>query len=264
MASTDARPVPEKSVAYRLYLEIRKTDGSLITSWTGADTELSLDGGAFADATNEITEIGTSGIGYIDLTSGEMGYDSVIVKSTVTNTGALTSVIYLYPEEAGDIRSNATQIGGQTVTASGGITFPAATLASTTNITGGTITTVSGNVTGNVGGNVTGSVGSISGVSFPTNFASLAITAGGAVTAGTVSDKTGYSLAAAGFDAITVETGINPRQALSLIAAAVGGVLSGAATTTIVAKGAGVATTRITATVDADGNRSALTLNLPS
>jgi hypothetical protein len=30
--------------------------------------------------------------------------------------------------------------------------------------------------------------------SFPTNFASLAITAGGAVTAGTVSDKTGYSL----------------------------------------------------------------------
>lgn len=33
--------------------------------------------------------------------------------------------------------------------------------------------------------------------SFPSNFASLAITAGGAVTAGTVSDKTGYSLATA-------------------------------------------------------------------
>lgn len=32
-------------------------------------------------------------------------------------------------------------------------------------------------------------------VSFPTNFAALAITAGGAVTAGTVSDKTGYGLA---------------------------------------------------------------------
>ncbi len=61
-----------------------------------------------------------------------------------------------------------------------------------------------------VQGNVTGSVNSVTtGVtvttnndktgysltqSFPTNFASLAITAGGAVTAGTVSDKTGYSL----------------------------------------------------------------------
>lgn len=41
---------------------------------------------------------------------------------------------------------------------------------------------------------VSGSVGSISGVTFPTNFSSLAITAGGAVTAGTVSDKTGYAL----------------------------------------------------------------------
>ena len=37
---------------------------------------------------------------------------------------------------------SATQLSGQTVTASGGVTFPAATLASTTNITAGTITTV--------------------------------------------------------------------------------------------------------------------------
>ncbi len=39
----------------------------------------------------------------------------------------------------------------------------------------------------------------------PANFASLAITAGGAVTAGTVSDKTGYSLAA--LDAAALESG---------------------------------------------------------
>lgn len=38
--------------------------------------------------------------------------------------------------------------------------------------------------------------------SFPSNFSSMAITAGGAVTAGTVNDKTGYSLAASGIDAI--------------------------------------------------------------
>lgn len=76
--------------------------------------------------------------------------------------------------------------------------------------------------------------------------------------------KTGYSLAAAGLDSVVVETGLNARQSLSIIAAATGGVLSGAATTTNVIKGAGVATTRITATVDADGNRSAITLAPPA
>jgi hypothetical protein len=86
-------------------------------------------------------------------------------------------------------------------------------------------------------------------------------TAGVVVASGS---KTGYSLAAAGLDAIVVETGLNARQALSVNAAALAGVLSGAATTTVTVKGAGVATTRITATVDADGNRSAVTLALPS
>jgi hypothetical protein len=59
-----------------------------------------------------------------------------------------------------------------------------------------------------------------------------------------------------------IETGLTPRQAMRLFAAALGGVLSGAGTTTITIKGAGVGTTRVTATVDTDGNRSALTLNL--
>jgi hypothetical protein len=76
--------------------------------------------------------------------------------------------------------------------------------------------------------------------------------------------KAGYSLAAAGLDSIVVETGLNARQALAVNAAALAGVLSGAATTTVTVKGAGVATTRITATVDADGNRSVVTLALPS
>jgi hypothetical protein len=45
---------------------------------------------------------------------------------------------------------------------------------------------------------------------FPTNFSSLAITAGGAVTAGTVSDKTGYSLTQAfptNFSSLTITVG---------------------------------------------------------
>lgn len=48
-------------------------------------------------------------------------------------------------------------------------------------VTVASVTGSVGSVTGNVGGNVTGSVGSISGVTFPTNFASLGINASGHV-----------------------------------------------------------------------------------
>lgn len=76
--------------------------------------------------------------------------------------------------------------------------------------------------------------------------------------------KTGYTLSSAGLDSITVETGVNARQALSPILAAAAGNLSGAGTGTITIKGGNVATTRITATTDGSGNRSSITLSLPS
>jgi hypothetical protein len=65
---------------------------------------------------------------------------------------------------SGVASANATQFAGQTITCPGGVTIPAATLASTTNIT--TVAAVAGavgSVTGNVGGNVVGSVASVSG-----------------------------------------------------------------------------------------------------
>ena len=60
-----------------------------------------------------------------------------------------------------------------------------------------------------------------------------------------------------------VETGLTPRQAMRLMVAAMAGKLSGAATTTVVIRNA-IADNknRITATVDADGNRSAITVDL--
>jgi len=110
MASTDARPVPLKNTAYRHYFCIRKNDGTLITAWTGADSEISQDGGTMADATNEATEIATnSGCGYIDLTAAEMNNDNVVLKVTVTNTDAIPYVVTLFPEEAGDIRVNVSE-----------------------------------------------------------------------------------------------------------------------------------------------------------
>jgi hypothetical protein len=56
-----------------------------------------------------------------------------------------------------------------------------------------------------------------------------------------------------------IETSLTPRQALRLMTAALAGKLSGAATTTVTIRNVGDSKDRITATVDASGNRSAVT-----
>jgi len=117
MTLTDSRPIPIKNTAYRLYFDIRKADGTLITTWAGMDTNLSLDGGNFAPATAEATEIQTSGCGYIDLTAAEMNADSVIVKTTVTNVDAVPRFTALAPQEAGDIKVDLQTIGGTAASA---------------------------------------------------------------------------------------------------------------------------------------------------
>jgi hypothetical protein len=62
-----------------------------------------------------------------------------------------------------------------------------------------------------------------------------------------------------------VADGINAREALNLILAALAGEVSGAGTNTITIKDAGDdLTTRIVAAVDGQGNRTAVTLTLPS
>jgi len=74
-------------------------------------------------------------------------------------------------------------------------------------------------------------------------------------------DLKGVRLTAEGLKSILVESDLDARQALSIILAACGGVLSGAATTNVLIQAANHSgTNRIDATVDADGNRSALTL----
>lgn len=118
MASTDARPIPQKNVAYRITFPIFDADGDLVTGATGLDSEVSKDGGTFTDCTNEATEIATSsGMYYLDLTSTEMNADTVAVIVKTTSSGAKTTPIVLYPEEAGDVRVNVTQVNGTTQTA---------------------------------------------------------------------------------------------------------------------------------------------------
>lgn len=112
MAASDARPVPLKNTAFRFGFSIRNGAGALVTGWAGQDTELSKDFDSFVDATNEAIEIGSSGIGYIDLTAAEMNFDCVIVKPYVSNSGAIIREYYLYPQEADDIRVGATYWAG--------------------------------------------------------------------------------------------------------------------------------------------------------
>ena len=72
-------------------------------------------------------------------------------------------------------------------------------------------------------------------------------------------------LTSAGVDQISVETGLNLRQAISIIAAALAGQVTGAATTTVnIAAANNSSTTRISSTVDSSGDRSSITLSPPA
>ena len=173
MASSDASAFGRKGVAYRVTFPILDADGDLVTGATGLDSEVSKDGGTFADCTNEATEIATSsGVYYLDLTATEMNADTVAVIVKTSSSGAKTTTLVIYPLKDGDIIANMTQVGGQTASASGTVTFPAATLASTTNITAGTIATVTNRVTANTDQLAGQTVTAAAGVTFPASIAS--------------------------------------------------------------------------------------------
>ena len=116
MASTDARPVPRRNVACRVTFPILDADGDLVTGAAALDSEVSKDGGAFADATSEATEIATaSGVYFLDLTATEMDADTVAVIVKTSTADAKTTVIVMYPETAGDYRTDVTHWNGVAV-----------------------------------------------------------------------------------------------------------------------------------------------------
>lgn len=110
MAATDSRPVPRKNVAYRVYFAIFDADGDLVSGAASLDSEVSIDGAAFADCTNEATEIGASGTYYLDLAQAEMNGDAIVVIVKTGTAGAKTTPIVMYPEEVGDFRIDETKI----------------------------------------------------------------------------------------------------------------------------------------------------------
>jgi hypothetical protein len=144
--------------------------------------------------------------------TGYAGTNNVIPSvTTVTGNvaGSVASVTGLTASDVGAIKTKTDFLPSATAGAAGGVFIAGAnaatsiTTALTANITGdvtgnlsgsaGSVTGAVGSVTGNVGGNVVGSVGSVT----------------------TVGDKTGYSLSAAGVDAILDEAITEPAGVFS-------------------------------------------------
>lgn len=115
MASTDARLIPYKNAAWRVTFPILDADGDPVSGATGLDSEVSKDGASFADCTNEATEIGSSGVYYLDLTNSEMNADTVAIRVQTSSSGAKTTIIVAYPQEADDIRASVTHWAGSAV-----------------------------------------------------------------------------------------------------------------------------------------------------
>lgn len=237
MASTDAKPIPLKNTAYRVTFPIMDADGDLVTGATGLDSEISKDGGTFADCTNEATEIATSsGMYYLDLTSTEMNADTVAIIVKTSSSGAKTTPIVMYPAEATDIPANVTGWNGTAVATPDTAGYPKVTVKDGTGT--GEIDTNAGKV----------------------------LLADGAITAAVVATGAidADALAADAVDEIldeVVEGSLTMRQILRIVLAALAGESGGGGTSTITFRDNADTKNRISATIDGSRNRTAVTLD---
>jgi hypothetical protein len=100
MSAANASPFPIKNKAFRITFPILDAGGDLVANGAGLDSEISKDGGTFADCTNEATEISTSsGMYFLDLTASEMNADTVALIIKSSSTGAKSTVLVIYPIE---------------------------------------------------------------------------------------------------------------------------------------------------------------------
>jgi hypothetical protein len=224
-----------------LQVHVNEITNDLITAAAIADN--AIDAGAIASNAITSAKIATGAITTATFAAGAINAAAIaadaITDAKVASDVTIASVTGAVGSVTGNVGGNVAGSVGSVTGAVGSVT---GAVGSVTGNVGGNVTGSVGSVVGNVGGNVTGSVGSVT----------------------TVSDKTGYSLSTAGVDAVlddVVEGSLTLRHFIRLMGAALLGELSGAATTTIVVRDASDTKTRITATVDADGNRSAMSLD---
>lgn len=209
---------------------------------------------------NSVKIVASGGNGYATATD----YSVVITTGTVNSVSVVGEVVGSFSIEnrRADVQFwNGTQVSNP---ATAGI--PDVNVKNMNNVAGTAITTikaVQGLAVDGVIPTATNLTNAPTNGDFTGTMKTSLVTAGNAVTL----DSANFTAAAenAFADALldranAIETAITPRLALRYISAALAGVLSGAATTTVTILGANVGTTRITATVDASGNRSAITL----
>ena len=236
-----------------------------------------------------IPAVNVTGVPLIDLkytlgtispaTAGSVRADSV-TGAVGSVTGAVGSVTGAVGSVTARVTANTDQLAGQTVTAAAGVTFPAS-VASPTNITAGVITTTTNLTNAPTSGDLTAtmktSVQTAADAALTANSLLNAIAGYIDTEVAAIKAKTDnlpsspaatgaqMALTAAAVDAIldeVVEGSTTLRQMLRGFTSALLSKASGLATTTAVYRDIGDSKNRITATVDADGNRSAVTLDL--
>jgi hypothetical protein len=178
-----------------------------------------------------------------------MGTVSAYTGSTKTVTLAVDPAIFTMA--TGDNisilpRRSVDAFGGNRTAAGNAANFFSSTGYANANNSIGAVTGSVGSVTGNVGGNVVGSVGSVG-----TN----------GITAASLAADAGTEIATA-VGTYVVEGTYTVEQLLRLMSAALGGKASGLNGTNPLYRNLGDTKNRISATADADGNRSAVTLDL--
>ena len=269
MASTDARPVPIKNTAYRVTFPLLDADGDLVTGATGLDSEVSKDAGAFADCTNEATEIATSsGVYYLDLTSTEMNADCVAVIVKTSSSGAKTTVLVFYPQESGDIKVDVQSYGGTAGTfASGRPEVNVTHLLGTAWLTPGTAGTPDVNVKLISGDSVaadnaesffdgTGYAGTNNVIPLVTTTTNLTNAPGAGDFTATMKTSIGTAVAASAVASVTGNVGGNVTGSVGSVVGSVGSVTGavGSVTAAVTVTGdAATAGTRLLTMIELDG-----------
>lgn len=116
-STTHSQLPPICAATYTLWAAFRAADGTAAAP-TSLDTEISKDGGTFAEATNEVTllkEVGgstNSALGYITLTATEMSADTVCVQ--IKSANCVPVMVILNPMRQTVIRAATAQGGAAT------------------------------------------------------------------------------------------------------------------------------------------------------
>lgn len=138
-------PYPIINARFTVAVPFLDADGDP-TDPTTPDTEISQDGGSFADAAEEVTTItGSNGAGYITLTGAEMN-NSLVVAAFKVASGPKATLMTLYPRNLPILESGTAGAG-----ASGTITLASGTYTGL-NLAGCFIRTTGGTGGGGTGG----------------------------------------------------------------------------------------------------------------